>query len=66
MATGSVKRIVRDRGFFFIRTDDGAEYFAHRSAVRDNGFDALVDGSRVQFRVGQSPKGPRAEDVVPE
>ena len=62
MTDGTVKRIVMDKGFGFIRTADGTEYFFHRSSV-DGSFDSLREGQRVTFVVGQSPKGPRAEDV---
>lgn len=66
MATqsGLVKRIVSDRGFGFIKSDNGDEYFFHRSALgRDVAFEDLREGQRVDFSVGQSAKGPRAEDV---
>ena len=33
MASGTIKRLVRDRGFGFIRDDNGQEWFFHRSAV---------------------------------
>ncbi len=34
MPTGTIKRLVRDRGFGFIRDDGGQEWFFHRSGVR--------------------------------
>jgi CspA family cold shock protein len=61
-STGTVKRLVQDRGFGFIRTTDGVEYFFHRSSC-DN-YEGLHEGSRVSFRIGSGPKGPRAENVV--
>jgi CspA family cold shock protein len=61
MQTGTVKKIVSDRGFGFITAADGNEYFFHRSAI-DN-FDALRGGETVDFEVGSGPKGPRAEQV---
>ena len=33
MATGTVKRVVADRGFGFIATDDDKEFFFHRSGL---------------------------------
>ena len=66
MATqcGLIKRIVSDRGFGFIKSDNGDEYFFHRSALgREVNFDELREGQRVDFEIGQSPKGPRAENV---
>jgi CspA family cold shock protein len=61
MTTGSIKKLVRDRGFGFITAEDGKEYFFHRSAV-DN-FDGLRGDEKVTFDVEAGPKGPRANHV---
>lgn len=69
MATmnGTIKRLVRDKGFGFIAANDGdAEYFFHTSACRNVRFDELQEGQTVSFEVGQGPKGPRAENVRAE
>ena len=63
MPSGTVKRLVRDRGFGFIRDDGGQEWFFHRSAVQEGGFDPLAEGQRVIFDEEPSPKGPRAGNV---
>ncbi|HYM84671.1 MAG TPA: cold shock domain-containing protein [Candidatus Dormibacteraeota bacterium] len=34
MTTGTIKKVVADRGFGFIAAEDGKEYFFHRSAVQ--------------------------------
>lgn len=67
MATGTIKRLVSDKGFGFIAANDGSrvEYFFHTSACRDVRFDELREGQTVSFDVGQGPKGPRAENVRP-
>jgi CspA family cold shock protein len=65
MASGTIKRIQRDKGFGFIRDSGGQEYFFHRSAVEGD-FDSLSEGQRVSFEEEQSPKGPRAGNVRPE
>jgi len=66
MATGSIKRIVSDRGFGFILAEDGKEYFFHRDGLAPSlDFDRLTGGERVQFDVEQSPRGPRAKNVQP-
>lgn len=59
---GTIKRIT-DRGFGFITTAEGAEYFFHQSACTGTRFDELREGQTVSFTVGQGPKGPRAENV---
>ena len=59
MPNGSIKRLVRDRGFGFIRDDNGLEWFFHRTAVTDGTFDQLNEGQRVTFEEEPSAKGPR-------
>ena len=66
MATGTIKRIIRDKGFGFIGSGDGNEYFFHQSACTQTPFDELREGQTVSFDVGRGPKGPRAENVKPE
>ncbi len=61
MTTGTVKKVISDRGFGFITADDAKEYFFHRGAVDPSlDFDRLVGGEKVEFDTEQSPKGPRA------
>jgi len=60
MPFGSVKRLMRDRGFGFIKVEGGSDIFFHRSHVRDGDFDALEEGVSVEFETADSDKGPRA------
>ena len=61
---GTISRLLSDKGFGFIKGDDGQEYFMHRTAVRDGSvFEQLRDGQPVTFDAGQGDKGPRAENV---
>ena len=62
MPTGTIKRLVRDRGFGFIRDESGQEWFFHRSSV-EGSFDQLNEGQRVSFEEEPSAKGPRAGNV---
>ena len=61
--TGTIKRLMRDKGFGFLASQDGQEYFFHQSACADAPFSSLREGQAVTFEVGQGPKGPRAENV---
>jgi CspA family cold shock protein len=63
--TGTIKRLVTEKGFGFIAAGDGSEYFFHQSACTDTPFDALREGQAVTFEGGQGPKGPRGEKVRP-
>ena len=62
--TGTIKRMVSDKGFGFIAAGDGTEYFFHQSACTSTRFDDLREGQTVSFTVGQGPKGPRAENTL--
>ena len=64
MTTGTVKKVIADKGFGFIAAEDEKEYFFHRSSVDSSlDFDRLIGGERVQFEIEQNPKGPRAAQV---
>ncbi len=64
MATGTIKKVIADRGFGFIVAEDGKDYFFHRDGLESSlDFDRLVGGERVEFEIEQSPKGPRAAKV---
>jgi CspA family cold shock protein len=64
VTTGTVKRVISDRGFGFIAAEDGKEYFFHRNELDPSlDFDRLAGGESVSFEVEASPKGPRAVKV---
>ena len=64
MATGTVKKLVSDRGFGFLAADDGKEYFFHRNELENSSdFDRLAGGESVEFETENSPKGPQATKV---
>jgi CspA family cold shock protein len=62
---GTIKRVIRDRGFGFIRAADGQEIFFHRSSLQDLNFDGLREGENVEFDMERGEKGPRAVSVRP-
>ena len=64
MPQGTVKWFNAEKGFGFIAPEDGsADVFAHFSAIQGSGFKTLNENDRVEFEVGQSPKGPQATGV---
>jgi CspA family cold shock protein len=64
MTTGTIKKVVSDRGFGFILAEDGKDYFFHRNQLEGSlDFDRLIGGERVTFEIESSPKGPRAARV---
>jgi CspA family cold shock protein len=60
---GTVKRVIRDRGFGFIRSADGREIFFHRSSLQGLNFETLKEGDAVEYELEDGPKGPRATSV---
>ena len=62
---GTIKRLIRDRGFGFIRSSDGQEVFFHRSSLQQMDFDGLKEGDTVEFEVERGEKGSRATNVRP-
>ena len=63
MHTGKVKKLIRDKGFGFIKDVDGRQVFFHKSTILDNRFDSLIEDQLVEFEVEKSDKGPRAFNV---
>jgi CspA family cold shock protein len=55
--------MVRDRGFGFIRGEDGKEVFFHRSGMAGSDYDAVSEGDAVEYVIQEGPRGARAEHV---
>lgn len=66
MAKGTIVRVT-DRGFGFIKQEDGTELFFHRSQVAGNGFDSLTQGQAVTYEKGMSQRSGKeeAQQVTP-
>jgi cold shock CspA family protein len=57
---GVVTRVIKSRGFAFVRGDDEISYFLHASELQPPAFDLLREGQAVEFTPGENGKGPRA------
>jgi cold shock protein len=64
MIEGTVKWFNESKGFGFLSREGGPDVFVHHSEIRAEGFRTLNEGDRVRFEVVDSPKGPRAANVV--
>jgi len=62
---GTIKKIVKDKGFGFIVPDDGSDdVFFHRSRLAPKVvFDDLREGDEVEFQVTRGEKGPQAANL---
>ena len=68
MSQGSIARIVNDRGFGFIKPQDGGDdVFFHHSSVTNSGFDMLREGQMVEYEMGRDQRSnkSRAENIRP-
>ncbi len=60
---GTIARLVPDRGFGFVNTDDGREFFFHRSALKATDYEELAEGQSVELEVGHDPGDKPGEDL---
>jgi CspA family cold shock protein len=63
--TGTVKKIIRQKGYGFISPDDGSDdIFFHRGSLAPrNQIEDFNEGDTVQFQVRKGEKGPVAFDL---
>jgi CspA family cold shock protein len=64
MPQGTIKKLIKDKGFGFIEGENG-ELFFHHSSLQDMTIEDLNEGQTVEYEEGRGPKGPRAENVRP-
>ena len=64
MARGKVKWFNAQKGYGFITTDEGKDYFVHHTEIQGSGFRTLDEGQEVEFEIKQGPKGEQAVRVV--
>jgi cold shock protein len=57
MARGPIVRIIRDRGFGFVRDEEGNEIFIHHSTLPRGVFDTLTEGQEIEFDIENDARG---------
>lgn len=66
MTTGVVKWFSDEKGYGFIKPDDGGpDLFAHFSQIEGKGFRTLKEAQRVEFDITQGPRGKQASNIRP-
>jgi CspA family cold shock protein len=63
METGIVKWFNSSKGYGFISREEGDDVFVHYRSIEGEGYKTLDEGDKVQFEVGEGPKGPQATNV---
>ena len=64
MATGVVKWFNPEKGYGFIRQENGEDVFVHYSSISGEGFRTLIQGQTVEYDEAQGPKGLFAAKVL--
>lgn len=69
MPSGTIKKLVLEKGFGFIKASEGTDVFFHHTSVAGQQFNKLTEGQRVEYTLdsggGSGGKGPRAASVTP-
>mgnify|MGYP001145660375 CR=1 FL=1 len=57
MPKGTIRKLIRDRGFGFIKTERGEDIFFHRSQLQGVNYNSLREGQQVELEIGKRPNG---------
>jgi len=57
MPTGTIRQLITDRGFGFIKGEGEKDIFFHRNDLQEVQYDSLREGQQVEFEVGQGRAG---------
>jgi CspA family cold shock protein len=70
MAKGTIRRLITDRGFGFIKTEEETDLFFHRNELQEVDYDSLTEGQQVEFDIEQGrndrPQAVRVRLAQPE
>ncbi len=61
---GTVKWFNSEKGYGFIKPDEGDDVFVHYSEIQSSGYRALNEGDKVEFDITQGQKGLQASKVI--
>ncbi len=61
--TGTVKWFDSKKGYGFVTSENGKEYFVHFSGIQSEGFKSLTENQAVEFELADGNKGEQAVNV---
>jgi CspA family cold shock protein len=63
MSKGTIKRLITDRGYGFIQTEEKGDIFFHFTDLQGVSFNSLTEGQQVEFEIMTTSRGPKAVSV---
>ncbi len=57
MAKGRIKRLVGDKGYGFIQTEEGKDLFFHQNDLQGAEYSSLKEGQAVEYEAGTGRDG---------
>ena len=64
MAVGKVKWFNAEKGYGFIKDEEGKDIFVHFSSINSDGYKTLEEGQKVTYDLVESDRGPQAKNVT--
>ena len=61
---GKVKKFNKEKGYGFIKTEDGKDVFFHYSQLIMPGYKDIEEGASVEFDAVQTERGVQAQHIV--
>lgn len=62
--TGTVKWFNAEKGYGFIKDEEGKDIFVHFSSINSDGYKTLEEGQKVTYDLVESGRGPQAKNVT--
>jgi CspA family cold shock protein len=64
MAKGTIRKLIGDKGYGFIQTEEGKDLFFHQSQLQGVDYSSLKEGQEVEYEAGTGRAGrPEATKV---
>lgn len=61
---GTVKWFNAEKGYGFIKDEEGKDIFVHFSSINSDGYKTLEEGQKVTYDLVESDRGPQAKNVM--
>lgn len=62
-SVGKVKKFNKEKGYGFITSEDGKDYFFYYTSLNMSGFKTVEENAKVEFEAQETDRGLRAVDI---